>query len=506
MEMNRTAWLLGLFATTSIAAQVSLNFETFSFDAELKENFTPANEVASCLDGFDRTHIAWIKAEAGTTTELMYSRYDKNSGLMTVQITSNTGNEFFPSITVDTSGNPHITYFIERDPNNCDYTFSRSGNWAVMYAGDSDGDATFEIEQVSTNLNDACDNSEDVFHTYFRSRPQISLDGSNTVFINYVSMVAPTATSNRYIILASRTGAIWNREAIFAPENNYSTSRAFALPLRMTPFKHMAWIDISNYEPSFGLEIDGTWCEGTIVGFAGIFNNDNAQIEIDDSGQVHYMWHNDDSSGFFHTTLNGDNNSDIHFAPTQFTAGGSYIPATVDFATGDKYYCYGRSYRNEIYLISFNDDGNPVETIIEDVVGFLGPQGLYVRNGYISIVNASSSRDKIYISTNTGTAVGVDEQIQMPENFSLLQNYPNPFNPGTALRFELPQTAVVNLVVYNLMGRQIVRLVNDRLEAGYHQVNWNGKAANGQELPTGIYIAHLVTPAYTKSIKLLLLK
>ena len=94
----------------------------------------------------------------------------------------------------------------------------------------------------------------------------------------------------------------------------------------------------------------------------------------------------------------------------------------------------------------------------------------------------------------------------VPEAFALYANYPNPFNPSTTIGFDLPEAAEVTLTVYDILGRELARLVSRRLEAGYHRVSWNGKAGDGREAPTGIYITRLVTPNYAQQIKLVLLK
>ncbi len=60
--------------------------------------------------------------------------------------------------------------------------------------------------------------------------------------------------------------------------------------------------------------------------------------------------------------------------------------------------------------------------------------------------------------------------------------------------------------VYDLLGREVVRLVEGHREARYHRVVWDGRDARGREVPTGLYIARMVTPTYTRSIKLVLLK
>ncbi len=102
--------------------------------------------------------------------------------------------------------------------------------------------------------------------------------------------------------------------------------------------------------------------------------------------------------------------------------------------------------------------------------------------------------------------LGVDLLVGIPAKYALHQNYPNPFNPNTTIRFALPEAAEVYLVVYDLLGREVARLVDGYMEPGYHQTQWDGRTAAGTEIPSGIYIARLVTPEYTKTIKMVLLK
>ena len=68
------------------------------------------------------------------------------------------------------------------------------------------------------------------------------------------------------------------------------------------------------------------------------------------------------------------------------------------------------------------------------------------------------------------------------------------------------QLGEVLLVVYDIRGREVVRLVNEQKEAGYHQVVWIGQSGIGRSLASGVYIYRLVTPNYSRSRKMLLLK
>jgi hypothetical protein len=94
----------------------------------------------------------------------------------------------------------------------------------------------------------------------------------------------------------------------------------------------------------------------------------------------------------------------------------------------------------------------------------------------------------------------------LPLDFALHPNYPNPFNPVSTIRYDLPQASEVSLIVYDILGREVARLVDDYMEPGYHRTQWNGRNSRGREVPSGIYITRLVTPEYSNSIKMLLLK
>jgi hypothetical protein len=89
----------------------------------------------------------------------------------------------------------------------------------------------------------------------------------------------------------------------------------------------------------------------------------------------------------------------------------------------------------------------------------------------------------------------------LPTHFSLEQNYPNPFNPSTTIKYEIPVESRVSLKVFNILGQEVVTLVNEEQKAGYKSVEWN--AAN---VASGVYFYRLQAGDFTASRKLLLLK
>jgi hypothetical protein len=85
--------------------------------------------------------------------------------------------------------------------------------------------------------------------------------------------------------------------------------------------------------------------------------------------------------------------------------------------------------------------------------------------------------------------VGVEESgVQLPTVFRLEQNYPNPFNPTTRIQYALPVQSKVRLTIFNILGQEIVRLVDGDRWAGYHTVEWEGRDSRGVSVPSGLYL------------------
>ena len=102
---------------------------------------------------------------------------------------------------------------------------------------------------------------------------------------------------------------------------------------------------------------------------------------------------------------------------------------------------------------------------------------------------------------NSDLASGDALATAVPEVFLLEANYPNPFNPVTTIRFGTPEAAAVTLVVYDLLGREVERLVDGSVAAGRHTVTFEAG-----DLPSGLYVYRLTTPAGSFTQTMLLLK
>ncbi|TDI88976.1 MAG: T9SS type A sorting domain-containing protein [Caldithrix sp.] len=94
----------------------------------------------------------------------------------------------------------------------------------------------------------------------------------------------------------------------------------------------------------------------------------------------------------------------------------------------------------------------------------------------------------------------------VPEKFVLEQNYPNPFNPATTISYRLPIAENVSLMIYDLAGRQVRELVNEKKEAGSYTVQWDGKNQSGQTVATGLYIYQIRAGQFNQNRKMLFMK
>ena len=93
------------------------------------------------------------------------------------------------------------------------------------------------------------------------------------------------------------------------------------------------------------------------------------------------------------------------------------------------------------------------------------------------------------------------EVAKIPQRYDLEQNYPNPFNPETRIEFRLPEAGMTKLIIYDLRGREIAKLIDKELNAGYHAATWNASSVS-----SGIYFYSLHSGNFVQTKKMMLLK
>jgi len=105
-----------------------------------------------------------------------------------------------------------------------------------------------------------------------------------------------------------------------------------------------------------------------------------------------------------------------------------------------------------------------------------------------------------------GYVVSTTPESFLPTTLALEQNYPNPFNPTTKIRFGIPQTGNVELVIYDVLGQEVATLVNSVYNKGWYELQWSGLTNAGTQAETGIYFARITNADAEQVVKMMLLK
>ena len=129
----------------------------------------------------------------------------------------------------------------------------------------------------------------------------------------------------------------------------------------------------------------------------------------------------------------------------------------------------------------------------------------YSSEALIVTDNPGLSEIIIYLS-GIAQPVSNDDDSVVPAITSLNGNYPNPFNPETNISFGMKSAGNVEILVYNLLGQKVKTLLKEFKAAGNHNIVWNGKDDNGQNVASGVYFYRMSTEQYSKTAKMILMK
>ncbi len=142
----------------------------------------------------------------------------------------------------------------------------------------------------------------------------------------------------------------------------------------------------------------------------------------------------------------------------------------------------------------FDADGNLVDSVEYDDGGDWpsepdgdGPTLELVDALYDNSLPASWAASIGHGTPGEQNSTGNDEPEDAPPMEYSIRNYPNPFNPSTTFAFSLPASCMVEITVYNPRGQKVVTVVHEKLDAGTHEIVWNGEDSSGKSVATGVY-------------------
>jgi photosystem II stability/assembly factor-like uncharacterized protein len=201
----------------------------------------------------------------------------------------------------------------------------------------------------------------------------------------------------------------------------------------------------------------------------------------------------------FKTTNTGDN----WFQISNVTNTNIWSTGNLHFVNDNTGYLSGRSDSGSVFKTTNGGYNWVIQKPIPNTL-FLALYFINATTGFVG-----GNHGYIFKTTNGGSVFVSNISSEVPEKFSLGQNYPNPFNPTTKIRFSIvngfPIGAFGNdkavLKVYDVMGREVLTLVNERLQPGTYEASFDGSALN-----SGVYFYRLITEGYCETKKMLLIK
>lgn len=190
-----------------------------------------------------------------------------------------------------------------------------------------------------------------------------------------------------------------------------------------------------------------------------------------------------------------------------FTASGYPPPASITISSTTTAFYYGAVVTTSGKFVTVSNAAGDTlsggfgnDHTVSIMTTYLDPAGSPY-TGEIVVASNDTANATVLVPVSVTIVTGVDEQRGVPLQFSLHQNYPNPFNPTTQIRFDVPTAGTVRLAVFDVLGREVKTLVNDRREAGYHTVVFDNS-----NLSSGVYFYRLTAPGFVATKRMMVVK
>ena len=150
-------------------------------------------------------------------------------------------------------------------------------------------------------------------------------------------------------------------------------------------------------------------------------------------------------------------------------------------------------------------EGETLPSTVTFYIGLANLPGTSMDPELLNVVCGYPDEDNaITVSTS---ALGVDDNESIPNQFALHQNYPNPFNPSTQISFDIPEGGeYIMLNIYNILGQNVSTLVNGVMNPGRYTMDWNATDEIGNPVASGIYFYELRSESFTARKKMLLIR
>lgn len=281
-----------------------------------------------------------------------------------------------PVLVLDKNERPHLAWFVKRDP---DQSCCPSGNFAVMYAEDVDGNGVFNVSQVSTNPQNPSDNTATEFtDSWVNYMPSIMVTESGGVEVAYISDTYSTISYDSYLVIARKnageSGWQYEEALILDDINIYSQDGVFFTP-RVSDTYYGLIKDISPDDIELVTNASGVWTKTSITGNPD-HDVEHPQILTDSQGRYHvFYFYNDrdlDKLIVKHLILDGTSIASTETIELDAYTSTNYVYAAIDQTTDDIYFTYtGYDSGYNEYLTYSN---------IESILPYKDERGIIINN------------------------------------------------------------------------------------------------------------------------------
>jgi hypothetical protein len=223
------------------------------------------------------------------------------------------------------------------------------------------------------------------------------------------------------------------------------------------------------------------------LAFADVNNEHNIRIYNGSTHNTDYSW--TWSGAFQYFDFRGIRGIDYGsaFSTNQFDVNGDGINECIQQFGSDPEQIINPVNGNSIYSTS------GINSRIQEIIDIDG-------DGFLELIEITGIGTTKIVSTSAQT-VSVDNQNEIIKDYELKQNYPNPFNPNTTIEYNLNKNSEVKVIIYDILGKEISTLVNEKQNTGKYKLNLNGSG-----LSSGTYFYSIVVDGLTDTKKMILVK
>jgi len=466
-----------------------------SAEAQWQADVRLTNDPALSMTGNNRSiasygtvvHVVWQDSRVGNRFEIYYKR-STDAGLSwgtdKCLTNNNVESSYSPSIAVSGSV-VHVVWYDDRNWND-----------EIYYKRSSDEGVTWGADTRLTN-NDSTSMS-----------PSVAVSGSA---IHVVWWDQRDGNPEIYYKRSTDAGLSWGADTRLT--NNTASSYLPSVAVSGSTV-HVLWTD--NRDGNYEIYYKRSTNEGLSWGAdTRLTNNDsvseNPSVAVS-SSDVHIVW-DDNRDGNYKIYYKHSTNEGLSWgADTRLTNSdsASYIPSVA--VSSSAVHVVWWDHRDGIFETYYKLSTNAglswgTDTRLSNSISGSFSPSVAIAGSVVNVVwsdiRDGNDNEEIYYKRNpTGNPTGIIYvNSEIPSSYSLSQNYPNPFNPTTNVQFSMCNVQYVILQVYDILGKEVATLVNEQLQPGSYEVNWNAS-----QYSSGVYFYRLQTDGYTETKRMTLIK